>query len=92
MSTFGAVSTGFAAIFSLEESTKWIMREGGNGISGTGSGAPTARGLKKSRGLRMASPGSAWGAALVMPVRCYEVLMMRACVWHSGPVGRLAPQ
>jgi hypothetical protein len=31
------------------------MRDGGNGISRTGSGAPTQSGLKKSLGLRMAA-------------------------------------
>ena len=56
MSTFGAVSTAFAAIFSLEKSTKWIIREGRTGISRTGSGASIASGLKKSRGLRMSKP------------------------------------
>ena len=45
----------FAAIFSLEESKKWIIRDGRNGISMIGSGAPTARGWKKSRGFRMAA-------------------------------------
>ena len=53
MSTFGIVSTALAAIFSLEKSTKWIIREGRTGISETGSGAPIASGLRKSRGLRM---------------------------------------
>ena len=54
MSTVGAMSGTLATIFSLEKSRKWIIREGLNGISRSGSGAPMARGLKKSRGLRMA--------------------------------------
>src|SRR3954471_15869298 len=53
MSTVGAMSGTFATIFSLEKSRKWIIREGLNGISRTGSGAPIASGLKKSLGLRM---------------------------------------
>ena len=53
MSTVGAMSGTLATIFSLEKSRKWIIREGLNGISRTGSGAPIASGLKKSRGLRM---------------------------------------
>src|SRR3954464_4719084 len=53
MSTVGAMSGTFATIFSLEKSRKWIIREGLTGISRTGSGASRARGLKKSRGLRM---------------------------------------
>ena len=52
MSVFAAMSPAFARIFSLLASRKWIIREGGNGISRSGSGAPMARGVKKSRGLR----------------------------------------
>ena len=47
------MSGSFAAIFSFEGSKKWIIREGVNGISSSGSGAPCASGLAKSRGLRM---------------------------------------
>src|SRR5215213_8185811 len=54
MSTFVASSGAFATIRSFEKSRKWIIREGLNGISRSGSGAPMASGLKKSRGLRMA--------------------------------------
>ena len=54
MSTVGAMSGTLATIFSLEKSRKWIIRLGLNGISRTGSGAPMARGLTKSRGFRMA--------------------------------------
>src|SRR5215217_5112888 len=53
MSVFVAMSAALATIFSLEKSRKWIIRDGLNGISASGSGAPMARGLKKSRGLRM---------------------------------------
>ena len=53
----GAMSGTLAAIFSFEKSKKWIIREGGNGISRSGSGAPIASGLKKSRGLRMGPGG-----------------------------------
>lgn len=52
MSTFVAISGTFVAIFSLLGSKKWIIREGGNGISAAGAGAPTARGWKKALGLR----------------------------------------
>ena len=48
-----ATSGSLVAIFSLLGSKKWIIRDGGNGISRSGSGAPTASGWKKSRGLRM---------------------------------------
>src|SRR5918996_1559183 len=48
-----AMSGALAAIFSFEKSRKWIMREGVTGISRRGSGASTASGLRKSRGLRI---------------------------------------
>src|SRR3954462_8944472 len=53
MSVLAAISAALATIFSFEKSRKWIIRDGLNGISRSGSGAPMARGLKKSRGLRM---------------------------------------
>src|SRR4051794_33914018 len=53
MSALAIVSGSLATIFSFDASKKWIIRDGGNGISRTGSGAPTASGLKKSRGLRL---------------------------------------
>src|SRR4051794_10449593 len=53
MSTVGAMSGTLETIFSFEKSRKWIIREGRNGISRSGSGASMARGLKKSRGLRI---------------------------------------
>src|SRR5688500_13046853 len=53
MSVCRATSGALAAIFSFEKSRKWIIREGLKGISRSGSGAPTASGLKKSLGLRM---------------------------------------
>src|SRR5450631_379067 len=52
MSTVGAMSGTLATIFSFEKSRKWIIRDGLKGISRAGSGAPMARGLRKSRGLR----------------------------------------
>ena len=51
MSVCLAMSGTLAAIFSFEASRKWIIREGLNGISSTGSGAPIASGLTKSRGF-----------------------------------------
>ena len=57
MSVLVAMSGALAAIFSFEKSKKWIIREGGKGISRSGSGASTASGLKKSRGLRMGAAG-----------------------------------
>ncbi len=56
MSTFGAMSGTLATIFGFDAGKKWIIRDGGNGISRTGSGAPTASGRKKSFGERMATP------------------------------------
>ena len=53
MSVCVAMSAAFATIFSFEKSRTWIIRDGFTGISGSGSGAPIASGLKKSRGLRM---------------------------------------
>ena len=46
MSTLAAMSGTFATIFSLEKSRKWIIREGRNGISLSGLGAPIANGLR----------------------------------------------
>ena len=51
MSVCLAMSGALAAIFSLEASRKWIIREGLSGISRSGSGASIARGSKKSRGF-----------------------------------------
>jgi acyl dehydratase len=55
MSVFGASSGSLAAIRSFDGSKKWIIREGVTGISSRGSGAPTASGFAKARGLRMRS-------------------------------------
>src|SRR3954468_7633819 len=55
MSALAAVAGSFPTIFSLLGSKKWIIRDGVTGISVTGSGAPTARGLRKSRGVLMSS-------------------------------------
>ena len=47
------VEGSFAAIFGFDGSKKWMQRDGFTGISRTGSGAPSASGFRKSRGLRM---------------------------------------
>ena len=52
MSALAAVSGSLPTIFSLLGSKKWIIRDGLTGISVSGSGAPTASGFTKSRGLR----------------------------------------
>src|ERR1035441_6067279 len=52
MSDLSARSGSLAAIFSLLGSKKWIIRDGLNGISRIGAGAPIARGFPKSRGFR----------------------------------------
>src|SRR4051812_16941906 len=54
MSVLVAMSAALATIFSLEKSRKWIILDGLKGISVRGSGAPMARGLRKSRGFRIA--------------------------------------
>src|SRR5262245_47736246 len=51
-----ARSGSLATIFGFEPSKKWIMREGRNGISRGGIGAPIALGRKKSFALRMTLP------------------------------------
>ena len=53
MSVVAAMPGSFAAIFSFDGSKKWIIRDGVTGMSRTGSGAPWASGLAKSRGLRI---------------------------------------
>jgi len=55
-SHFAAMLGALAAILGLLGSKKWIIRDGRNGISRTGSGAPMAMGLKKSLGFRMVPP------------------------------------
>src|SRR3954469_13456137 len=60
MSARWARSGSLPTIFSLLGSKKWIIRDGVTGISSGGSGAPTARGWAKSRGLRI-------GGALAAP-------------------------
>jgi hypothetical protein len=45
------MSAALATIFSFEKSRKWIIRDGRTGISRSGSGAPIARGWKKSLGF-----------------------------------------
>ena len=53
MSACFAMSGTLATIFSFEASKKWIIREGSDGISSSGSGAPIASGLAESRGFLM---------------------------------------
>ena len=60
-STVGAISATLATILGLYGGRKWIIRDGRNGISRTGSGAPTASGRKKSLGGRIGP--SAYGPA-----------------------------
>ena len=57
MSDSAAISGTFAAIFSLEGSKKWIIRDGLTGISAGGSGAPRASGCVNWRGFLNWSPG-----------------------------------
>ena len=52
MSTCGTRSGSLDVSFSFCGGKKWMTRLGRKGISRTGSGAPAARGLKKSRALR----------------------------------------
>src|SRR3954452_982391 len=87
MSTLGARSGALATIFSFEKSRKWIILEGLNGTSRTGSGASTARGLKKSRGLRI-GPGTLMIASRGRPTRPLlprsQRGLARAPVGHAG--------
>ena len=65
MSTsFGARSGVFSTIFGFEKSMKWIIRDGLNGISRTGSGASIARGLKKFSGIAQVGFVSCRGSLL----------------------------
>ena len=54
MSTVGAMSFTLPTIFSLEKSRKWIIREGLNGISRIGSGAPIASAFRNRGGFAKA--------------------------------------
>ncbi len=58
MSTVGAIAGTFDTILAFDGGKKWIIRDGLNGTSRTGAGAPTASGLKKSLGLRTTVNGS----------------------------------
>ena len=51
MSTWGAMSGALATIFSFEKSRKWIIREGLNGISRSGSGASDRERLEEVSGI-----------------------------------------
>ena len=52
MSTVGTTSGSLATTLPMCGGKKWMTRLGGNGISRSGAGAPTASGLKKSLALR----------------------------------------
>jgi hypothetical protein len=52
MSAFVRMSGSLPTIFSFDGSKKWIIRDGLNGMSRTGVGAPTQSGFPKSRGFR----------------------------------------
>jgi hypothetical protein len=52
MSAFSIVWGSFETIFSFDASKKWIIRDGLNGTSRRGVGAPTQSGFPKSRGFR----------------------------------------
>ena len=56
-STVGAMSGSLATTLAFCGGKKWIIRLGRNGISRSGSGAPTASGRKKSLGLRTSDEG-----------------------------------
>src|SRR5215208_1689223 len=67
MSDLVARSGSLPTISSFEGSKKWIIRDGVTGISSRGSGAPTARGLAKSRGLRI-RPLESSRCAMIWPM------------------------
>ena len=50
MSALPAMSGSLPTIFSFEGSKKWIIREGVNGTSSSGSGAPQGERASRSRG------------------------------------------
>jgi hypothetical protein len=79
MSVLVAMSAALATIFSLEKSRKWIIREGRNGISASGAGAPMASGLRKSRGLRMS------GDDIDSPVNLQRCYSFAACAEACSP-------
>ena len=79
MSVLVAMSAALATIFSLEKSRKWIIREGRNGISASGAGAPMASGLRKSRGLRMV------GDDIDSPVNLLRCYSLQACAGSCSP-------
>ena len=78
-SHFAAMLGTLAAILGLLGSKKWIIRDGRNGISRAGSGAPIAMGLKKSLGLRMTNVLSAIARRCKAP-RC----AVERSVWKLG--------
>jgi hypothetical protein len=72
MSTVGAMSGTLATIFGMCGGRKWITRDGRNGMSRTGSGAPSASGRKKSFGGRTAAGygAGAWVGKAVALTSC----------------------
>ncbi len=62
---------------------KWIIREGLKGISRAGSGASMARGLKKSRGLRMATIVLTFGRQLRAPTERRAASPVSSRDWSS---------
>src|SRR4051794_4863666 len=86
MSARWARSGSLPTIFSLLGSKKWIIRDGVTGISSTGSGAPTARGLTKSRGLRI---GGLENTVPAHPTRCAMIWPM-STETHAVETGQAA--
>src|SRR5262245_61287442 len=83
MSVFFATSGSLAAIFSFDGSKKWMQRDGVTGISRTGSGAPSARGLKNDRGFRIGPEATtpAWATEMRNPggsLHVHDALEARA--------------
>src|SRR4051812_31123776 len=87
-STVGAMSGTLPTIFGLCGGRKWMTREGRNGMSRSGSGAPIASGRKKSFGGRTPE-----GYAPPPAVRQSAAVADRASRPHTGRVRdrRFAP-
>src|SRR5438067_6092226 len=73
-STFGASAGSLAVIFALPGSKKWIIRDGGAGISRTGAGAPTASGAKKSFGERIDASVMSWYRSVTLAPQVRELV------------------
>src|SRR3954452_9707834 len=95
MSALAAVAGSLATIFSFDASKKWIIRDGFTGISRTGSGAPTASGFRKSRGLRnRCSYGSLRGAvqAAATPPGAAKSIGPGPALTRESTLGRVPAQ